>query len=237
MATTISDKNFENWSVDNERFIAFVDIMGFKDLVARKKHDEIKVMLTELITYTNSYVDSMRIVNHVYNEKEVKEVRLRNVIFSDSIIFITQDKSAEDFFLLSLTLALFQKTSLEMGIPTKGAVSCGQLTADFDLSLFFGQPLIDAYLLQEQLYYYGIIADHFVESFILELTNKKTEKEKMALNAFIRLPTPLKKCQVTHYNLMLRTINAGKVKDLYKTVSGEVRRYVDNTIEMLDKLK
>jgi hypothetical protein len=237
MNTTISNKDFENWTSTNERFIAFVDIMGFKDLVAKKGHEEIKLMLTELILFTNSVVDTMRVVNHVYYEKEIKEVRVRSLTFSDSIIFVTEDKSPEDFFLLSLTLSVFQGTSLERGIPIKGAISCGKLTADFNLSLFFGQPLIDAYLLQEELFYYGIIVDHFVESFIVDMENKISEKEKMTLSAFKRLMTPLKNSIAPHYNLKSQILYPEKINNLYKPVSGSVRQYVDNTTEMLEKLK
>ena len=36
-----------------------------------------------------------------------------------------------------------------LGTPPRGAISLGTVTADFEHSIFFGQPVVDAYLLDE----------------------------------------------------------------------------------------
>lgn len=36
------------WEIKDTRFVAFLDILGFKDLVYRKTHDEIYTLLTTI---------------------------------------------------------------------------------------------------------------------------------------------------------------------------------------------
>jgi hypothetical protein len=222
----------EPWKIDNIRFIGFMDIMGFKDLVTRKSHDEVKYILNTMVSLNKS-------LESVFGKQKVKvedqsksESRIRSVTFSDSIMFISQDDSLEDFIQISFALSIFQEASLQRGAPTKGAMSLGMLTADFENSIFFGQPLIDAYLLQDQLKYYGIIADNKIEEYIINKNRQLKQNEPKVDRAFIKLKTPFKSGSITHYNLHLDSVSQEQFEDLYKNVSGEPRKYVDNTIEM-----
>ena len=57
------------------RFVAFLDIMGFKDRVARNPHDEILSSLTNLSSFISSIID--------------KNENIFYTMFSDSLIFYT----------------------------------------------------------------------------------------------------------------------------------------------------
>ena len=222
----------ETWKNDNIRFIGFMDIMGFKDLVARKSHEDVKYMLNIMVSLNKSLESVFGKPRVKVEDRKKLESRIKSVTFSDSILFISQDDSVEDFLQISFALSIFQEASLQRGAPTKGAMSLGMLTADFDNSIFFGQPLIDAYLLQDQLKYYGIIADNKVEEYIIDKNRKLSPNEPRVDRAFIKLKTPLKGGTITHYNLHLDSVSSEQLEDLYKSVSGEPRKYVDNTIEM-----
>ena len=37
-----------DWEITTDRYVAFIDIMGFKDMVARSTHDEIYQMMKEI---------------------------------------------------------------------------------------------------------------------------------------------------------------------------------------------
>ena len=45
----------------------------------------------------------------------------------------------------------------------KGAISCGDMSVNINQQIFFGQPLIDAYLLQEDVLFYGIVLHNSAE--------------------------------------------------------------------------
>lgn len=161
---------------------------------------------------------------------------MKSITFSDSILFITKDESLSDLLFLSSILGIFQIAAIQGGFPAKGAISFGRLTADFQSSIFYGQPLIDAYLLQEQLSYYGVVIDNEAEAKIIDSLSKNEIKQELIEEHFHRIPTPFKSGKVYHYNVRLRNLTQNQISDMYKTVSGGVRKYVDNTIEMYESM-
>lgn len=223
----------DDWEVDCDRFIGFIDIMGFKDLVARRPHQEIKHMLLQM-NQTRSILLNLLGKKHK-DGSENQDTRIRSVSFSDSVLFITKSNSPKDLFNLSVAMGICQEATIQSGLPTKGAISHGTLTADFDRSIFFGQPLIDAYLLQDQLYYYGIIVDNNAEARLKKIIHEKNDD--FPYNHFINLSTPLKNGKVIHFNLKLKNIQDDQLDYLYNSVSGQARKYVDNTIEIYNVMK
>lgn len=223
----------DDWEDDSDRYIGFIDIMGFKDLVARRPHHEIKHMLLQM-NQTRSIL--LKILGNSYkSDSEKQDTRVRSVSFSDSVLFVTKSNSPKDLFNLSVSLGICQEAAIQSGLPTKGAISYGKLTADFERSIFFGQPIIDAYLLQDQLYYYGIIVDNNAETRLKQVLQENNED--FPHNHFINLPTPLKSGKVTHFNIRLRNLQVDQLDYLYNSVSGQARKYVDNTIEIYNTMK
>lgn len=89
-------------------------------------------------------------------------------------------------------------------------------------------------MLQDQLFYYGIVLDNKVESNIINNLRSKKIGLQMIENHFSKLPTPFKSGKVLHYNIRLSNLIEEQKEDLYKTISGGVRKYVDNTIDIYD---
>lgn len=224
--------NNDQWPVDGNRYVGFMDVMGFKEMVARKTHEEIGAMFHQL-SFMKDVLQRVFVSPHqsVTPGTQRKE-RVRSVTFSDSVLFVTRDDSISDLLVLAGVLAIFQEAAIQRGAPTKGAISFGRLTADFDQSIFYGQPLIDAYLLQDQLHYYGIIADHEVESRIMDSLEHRGMEPRLIDMHFCKLSTPLKTGRVRHYNIALDSLTEDQLQGMYRTVSGGVRKYVDHTLEM-----
>lgn len=227
-------KDSTDWKNDCNRYIGFIDVMGFKDMVARKSHDEVGQMLRQM-SFMKGILQKVVVSPFKKIDKQFeREERIKSVTFSDSVLFVTKDDSLSDLLILSSVLEIFQEAAIQRGAPTKGAVSFGRFTADFTDSIFYGQPLIDAYLLQDQLHYYGIIIDNEVEGRIIDsLRNSEVEPE-LINGHFHKLLTPLKSGKVQHYNIRLSNLTEDQKENMYKTISGGVRKYVDNTIEMYE---
>ena len=153
------DENLEKkkpWNPTDKRFVCFLDIMGFKDLVMRNSHDEIYEMLMELSKHRTS-LESKNLPSKYADS-------LKTVSFSDSIVVFTKDDSIASFDLLTIAVSWLFAKAMEDGIPMKGAISCGEMSINITRQIFFGQPLIDAYLLEEDVAFYGIVVHNTVET-------------------------------------------------------------------------
>ena len=103
--------------------------------------------------------------------------------------------------------------------------------------MFFGQPIIDAYLLHEDLNLLGVILDHNAENQF-----KTFGKNRMLKNSLQFRKVNLKYGYVTHTILASRSL---KVLDkqietfekLYQITSGKPRLYIDNTLDFYKTLK
>jgi hypothetical protein len=228
------------WNPTCKRFVAFLDIMGFKDMVLREKHREIKNTLISFYPAIKIIKEmaEKRMVNtsffpiRRYNNSTTRSV-VFPVIFSDSILLVTNDNSERSAHkLLLYTSVILQRATINK-IPLKGAIAYGEFTAVLGKSLYFGKPLIDAYELQNELQLYGVIMHHTMEKQMTNFIDNNLKVNDMV----VRWPVPMKSGKINH--LILDWIpsdeNAYKnwVTELYNTVSGKPRIHVDNTLEFI----
>ncbi len=224
------------WIKTNERFVAFFDIMGFKNLVNSEKHENVLKVMEELSDFVKSVIDSKHF--------DEDDSMIKTSIFSDSILIVSNNNSINCAANLMTHSAFLIEKATEMGIPLKGSIAYGKFTADFEKSLFIGQPLIDAFLLQEELFVYSMVIHHTFETY---LTGQEYGEEKFPNNIrWYRDITPFKNGKSKHYHLnwLFYTVDDIKmrdgfrtlVSDFYKSVSGKTRAYVDNSIDLFDKM-
>lgn len=126
-----SDKNTAH------RFVAFLDIMGFKDRVGRTSHSRLLAQLTDFNKAITGYIGK-------YQNTEIQLAQ-----FSDSIVLFSNDITQKSLKTLAEVTRGIMQTAIKLQIPLKGAIAQGQITCDIPKQLFFGQALIDAYLLEE----------------------------------------------------------------------------------------
>lgn len=227
------------WKTTTDRFVGFFDIMGFKDIVQRKSHDEILSLMNKLNEEIIQPIESVSYIkkNNKGKARKLPTPIIRPVIFSDSILLISTSNTELDLILITCFTTYVIDHCLEIGLPIKGAISFGKFTADFEKSIYFGQPLIDAYLLQDELLMYGAVFDHTAESFI----HKNQLIDDLA-NVIQIYKVPLKSGKVTHYLAdWLSSYDEpkdmlSKTNKLYHSVSGKSRIYVDNTIDYVNYL-
>lgn len=216
----VDDRNTSN------RFVAFLDIMGFKERVARTNHSRLREQLTDF---------NKDITTHI-GKYQNSEIQLAQ--FSDSIVLFSKDAAQKSLKTLAEVARGIMQTAIKQQIPIKGAIAQGQITCDIPKQLFFGQALIDAYLLEENIHYYGILVHHTAESSILKLGNDGMFKD---------IKAPLKSGKISHYELSWyiddniqnaqEEIDEIKValKDIRQTVSDAPRKYIDNTLDVIDE--
>lgn len=232
--TKVNKKNTNN----DEKYVLYADIMGFKERVMRTKHADLKKELKELRKELDDWLSPFL--------ENVKTFKVS--FFSDSIL-IVEESSPRGFQRISIAAAALMAASLKCKFPLKGAIAKGEFTYEEEEQLFFGQAIIDAFLLEEEVHYYGIVAHHTMEEDIKSFSNGKGSNDRPFFIPYVLSPIPLKKGKITHYHVAysllgdeaLEETQIGKfteldISNLEKisgTVSGTPRIYVDNTLRVL----
>lgn len=219
--------NINSWTEDKDRLILYADIMGFKETIFSNKHEDLK---KRLLSFRKSF------------EKKIKPLctgdYMRFVQFSDSIIIVVNGVDSKMVNLVTKAGIILMHEAMRAEFPIKGVLSQGKFTYDKDNELYFGRPLVDASLLHDELYYYGIVVHHSAEKVI---------KNNISIDCPYGISRiSLKKGKSSHYHLiwnMLKinlspgdiTYNAMKwLENIQESVSGAPRIYIDNTIAILN---
>jgi hypothetical protein len=220
------------WEPTANRFVAFFDIMGFKDMVSKKSHEEVLILLKSLNNNVKALESQNNTIQTELNDMIFGETK--TFTFSDSLIIFSKSDLEADARKLWADFSYIMHIASSEQIPIKGALSFGKITVDVKNSIFFGQPIIDAYLLQEDLHLFSLVADHNYE-------NKIKELKLNVMSSFEFYKVPLKSGKAKHYVFkpfkkdLSGTIE--NLKKLYLTVSGKPRQYIDNTIEFINSLE
>ncbi|MFA5780092.1 MAG: hypothetical protein WC947_08130 [Elusimicrobiota bacterium] len=225
--------------VTTDRFVTFIDILGFQNLVDNNTHEQVLKKLENL----KQSLDEI-------DKREKQD--LKTWIFSDSILIISKNDtySAADSILINTSKVV--ERSLQLGLLVKGAIAQGKFTVDFKKSIFFGKPLINAYLMQEELKLSSIVLHHSFEDKILSFPD--SVKLNGAGRCFEYL-TPMKLGSVNHLHLNWLEYNIlyslkekdqknkvidhyiKKIREIYLTVSGYSRVYIDNTLSFFEECR
>ena len=220
-----------NWLPTDNRFVAFIDILGFKDLVMRNSHSEIYRLLNE-ISKLRKLIENWEDTN----DGRYINSEMYTVSFSDSIVIFSKSDSIEDFDLFIYSVKWLIQGAIERSIPLKGALAYGKISLNKSSQIYFGQPIIDAYLLEEEVNYFGVVAHHSIEKYYVDNIEKSSSKDLL-----FETQTPLKYGKISHLNLLWfhhKEVNVKNLKNTIKklqyNISGNPRRYVDKTLEFID---
>jgi len=182
--TSIRDhqQRLHAWDKDTERLVLYADFMGFKSRVFGTERSALK---NELLAFHDRWTAKIKPL--------MKDGHLQAIQYSDSILIAVNGVDEKYFNLLSKAAVCLMHVALSMQIPIKGVIAQGLFSYDATNELYFGHPLVDAYLLHEELKYYGIVVHN---------TAEKTIKQYQSLsNPYSNSSIYLKKGKIFHYHL------------------------------------
>jgi len=229
MSQIIQNKKpqYTSWSIEGERLLLYADIMGFKNRVATRDHEKLKEEILDFRSAWDTRTSALKLGNY-----------LKFVQFSDSMLLVVQGVDAKMFNILTQAAICLMQISIEKSFPVKGVIAQGRFSFYEKDQIYFGQPLVDASLLHDQLKFYGIAVHNSAE---------KTVKANMdILHPFTKTPINIATGIVCHYHLSWNTLNSGyKYEDITdkcnkwldtieESVSGDPRIYVDRTRKILE---
>lgn len=202
-----------------DRIVVFLDIMGFKDLVARQSETNIKKKLHSLSSF---------IYTKVRDEDFVQFS-----IFSDSIILFSNEATKKAFSTMVRLSALIVEKSIELGLPIRGAIAAGECTVTNEkVPYYFGQPIIDAYILEENVVMYGVVLHNTVEKFAVDYN----EEPNLIFDYKVVLKGGASKHYVVNWFNMNYEQNLDNLNKIRHTVSDSPRRYIDATIDCFNAI-
>lgn len=224
------------------RIVACFDVMGFKDLLYRNGIDGASSIVDEI----SEIVDGVREVETNLISKKgnsFDDQTIMPVLFSDTILFISHGESIGAAIKVIIASAYLLNKSFKKGIHIKGALAFGEFIGDFNNNLmpgkFYGIPLVDADNLSKEIHFYGAVLHHTLESHIKENAQESDRQKfkKVFSNILKEGKIPLKNAGCSTHAFIdwtgLDEENKNDIfKNLYKTTSGSIRKYVDNTSEV-----
>ncbi len=88
--------------------------------------------------------------------------RIKTLMFSDTVLFFSYSDELDDLYAILILSAEFFKDALHKCVPIRGGIAHGNFFFNFDLGLYLGSSLIDAYHLGEESQWLGIVVDQHV---------------------------------------------------------------------------
>ena len=152
-----------NWNPKCERFVAFLDLLGFKDKVMRSTHEEIYAELHKIST-VRQYLEGT--TNNDSIQKALNDVDIYIVSFSDSIVLFSKNDDIDNFKFFSIALLGLFSEAIKNKIAIKGAVAHGLVSLNKSEQIYFGQPIIDAFLLEEDVNFIGVLCHNSIDKYL-----------------------------------------------------------------------
>lgn len=139
----------------DDRFIAHLDMLGMSSLTKRDPD----LAWDKLSALSRARDERLNLGIERLDTKEMITDQIRSFIFSDTLIAFSKGNSENDALaLLLLTTEVFT-LALHYCIPLRGGIAYGRFAFNFDLNLFSGPALVDAYHLGESSQWLGVVID------------------------------------------------------------------------------
>jgi hypothetical protein len=137
------------------RYVAFLDILGFGDLVKEESLAKVKSLVATALSASKDSREKAPMVG--FDGKAVKAVR--DFSFSDTFVLLSDDDSSEALLsFLSATIYL-TRTLYAQSLPVRGAVTFGEADFITDTPHAVGKAIVAAAELEKRQHWFGVAVD------------------------------------------------------------------------------
>lgn len=167
-----------------KRYFAFLDILGFKQLVKNNKHSVLVELYKRIVNYQVEFYSQYSAERAESEKARLREYYepsgLRLVNISDSIMLWTDNSKLGSLYEIVSAVKMIMSISMSVGIPLRGAIVKGDVEIfenEQNLSIV-GRGLVNAYELESIQDWSGCIIDEsifiWLNSINKIVANKKT---------------------------------------------------------------
>ncbi len=206
------------------KFVAFLDILGFKEIVQNNDHEDLVSIFKDHIhlNLQIAIANGMYIHSEGNQEKKVfadfNKIKINSFVISDSIIIWTNNSSVLEFVYLIQALQIFLAGTFVNGIPLRGGVSLGNLSVvgeeysnNFVVNhkTIVGEGLVNAYTLEGISEWSGCIIDEKTIKYIDNEVSKAFNGNDTFLNEMdvISIRSMIEKKLISKYDVPLKNLN------------------------------
>lgn len=182
-----------------EVFVAFLDILGFKDLITKNEEDLIAKLFNEVSAKSRRSLETqLKLSSLLFEESEVDKVEALSI--SDSLVIWTHRDSIYSFSLIAAYVKSVLGHFMDNGVPLRGAITRGPICVTeaefangYKQTNVFGKGIVRAYTLEDQQQWSGCIIDPTCVEHL-----KKTEQGRSLVESysFVEYEVPLKRGDV-----------------------------------------
>lgn len=180
-----------NFKPPSERFVAFLDILGFAEMI---ETEPIEKIMGELHNAIHS-VQLSEHLNTLAHDPQTKSLRLESrakcletFSFSDSFVLCSQDSSLASFRQILAGTFFLTRSLFVSGLPVRGAITCGEVSCIPCTNHMAGKAIIRAARLEKKQNWFGVIID----SACLTIERLEFLNNLEMRVAYVPYPVPLK---------------------------------------------
>lgn len=217
-----------------KRYVAFLDILGFADLVQREELAAVKLRLhlaLQSIVLAKS--------GGAYPNRSAKNTKPFHCFsFSDTFVLASEDDSPEALVSFIIGSALLTQYLFAQSLPVRGAISYGE--ADFipGTNHFVGKAIIAAHMLEKKQEWLGVVvdADSLPEGALAIFETPLFVPLFARWNVALKDGETLKNALVVNWRFNL-TVEKG-IRSLFRHSDDErARRKVENTLAFVKHIR
>lgn len=152
-------------------YVAFLDVLGFKDLVDNNSHDSLVKKYQALLTGTEISLSNGAYRLLTTEGKQVaiadhEKVTVNSIVVSDSIVLWTNNASRKSFIDIVVAVKNLLVHAIYTGLPLRGGIAIGPLSrisyklgSPFDntVQAIVGKGLVDACRIEEEQQWSGCV--------------------------------------------------------------------------------
>lgn len=228
-----------------KRAVAFLDILGFKQMLD-------SMPLEELSKKYETVIQTTEILNKDLTRKEGEFPSLfpnhpqgarwciKNV-FSDSIILVSEDDNRESVLKLLVYTWRLTQMFMGMGMPVRGGISFGEFYINENSNVFLGEALTNAYLLESKQQWAGVSIDNSLFDGFPELKECFNNPTDIMSLVFPKYLVPLKGGEKETYHVVnwrLNLVSEKGTKAFFKdSENADANEKIKNTLEFARHIK
>lgn len=155
------------------RFVAFLDVLGFGDMVENLDHERLHRIYVNLLVSNAAHSAAQgkfKVIDTVEGQRAIadfSETRLRALVVSDSVMLHSPDDSMKSFIDICAAVGKLLVSGFYSGLPMRGGIAHGPVSdfaggspsGEFAVHGLLGLPLVRAYQAEKDFAWAGCVVD------------------------------------------------------------------------------